>query len=289
MYGKSNAVLKDNDGFCYVTYKGKKKKNSKQVFCSSSSGLMQNFDTVISNMEEEVKHSDFIVKFKDDIYNVLQEWDLGHILTHDSSINSSDTNCSRDTADGQEIDIICYGLGQFSSCIIARYQLGFLLVLKQILHSADVYIYDPQFSVEETSFLSKLNLNVLNINEEAKRALKRKSVCFMPHCDLPLYNNFLWANWSIKNLSELAIIGNSFQSYEMNDAKRQLKEKAKYVYLANQFVTEIRMPNVFRFADIFNDLSIHYFKSTSLSLVDSYVWTDLEEPEYSDDDIIKNI
>lgn len=289
-----SCIVKKDDEFCYVSYKKKKKKHQKQIIASFPlivpSDPSPNIRAIVTDIQDELRCSNFISYFKEDLLNVLNEWDLGHLLAVDYSNDNLPCKLDsfRTSIETKSIEIICYGLGQFSSCVIARYQLGFLLILKQILHSAHVYIYDPLFSPEEKLFLKELGFNVLNINEEAKRTLKGKSVCFLPHCDLPLYNNLLWANWNLKQLSELVIIGNSFQSYELNDAKGSLKEKAKYVYLANKFITEVRISNVFRFTDIFNDLSLHYFKIGSLSSVDSFMWTDTEEPEYSDgDEVIK--
>lgn len=288
-------TTKDEDGFSFVSYKGRRKRKgnnkcSTQIFDDYEPVTLQNFDSVLNDIQDELKHSDFIVRFKEDLLNVLIEWDSQYLTDNQDSGNADSLilpdEYSATNKVVQSIDLICYGLGQFSSCTIARYQLGFLLVLKTMLHSEHVYIYDPQFSFEEINFLNKLGLNVLNVNEEAKRVLKRKSIFFMPHCDIPLYNNLLWANWNKDTLSELVIIGNSFQSYELNDAKRRLKERAKYVHLACKFVKEIRMTNVFRFSDIFNDLSIHYFTSASVSGIDPLLWSDLEEPEYTDDEEI---
>lgn len=286
----------DEDGFTHVSYKGKRKKHSKASVSPSfitkgTQYSLQNLDSVMRDIQEELKQSDFLINFKEDLHSVLDEWDLGHLISQNSNEDlSKECNDSAFACNiKQDIDIVCYGLGQFSFCVIARYQLGLLLLLKSILHSTHVYIYDPQFSLEEIDFLKDLGMEVLSVNEEAKRQLKKKSVCFMPHCDLPLYNNILWANWSVKCLSKLVIIGNSFKNYKLNDARGRLKEKAKYVHLANKFLTEIRMNNTFRFSDIFNDLSFHYFKLNSLNRASDHspcLWTDLDEPGYSDDDCI---
>lgn len=284
------ASLNNGDEFQYVSYKRKRKKHLKQNVGSSfimkhPLDISLNLPSIIRNIQDELNCSDFMVRFKEDLLTVLNEWGIGHLIisqdSNDDSLNCVDNFMPKDNVK-HDIDIVCYGLGQFSSCTIARYQLGFLLTLKQVLQSTQVHIYDPVFSADEVLFLKELGLNVLDINEEAKRTLKTKSICFLPHCDFPLYNNLLWANWNIECLSKLVIIGNSFQTYELSNARRYLKEKAKYIYLANKFITEIQMANTFRFNDIFNDLSIHYFKTSSLSLVDSFVWTETEEPEYSD-------
>lgn len=111
---------------------------------------------------------------------------------------SSDEDSDTDEAD-DGVDLICYGLVKFSSSKTALYQLGFLLLLKKMLHSEDVYIYDPSFTKREVQFLKEIGLNVLERNEKAKREVKRKTVAFMPNCHPSLYDNLLWANWKKKN------------------------------------------------------------------------------------------
>lgn len=332
-------TIKSEDGFVYVSYKGKKNKKPFKFHIGSLSSVadnsapLHNFGAVMTELENELKSSDFIKRFKEDLSCVLDEWDImtsqncsdgaSNVINDVKCVNkgkdSSDdpSNATNDiiplnsiracydsvpciinsrslqkeSSNGmllvnntqQDVDILCYGLGQFSSCVIARYQLGFLLILKEILRSTNVYIYDPQFSEGETTFLKERGLDVLYVNEEAKRTLKQKTVCFLPHCDLFLYNNLLWANWGRTRLSEIVIIGNSFQNYELRHSKGSFKKRAKYVYRANQFVTEKKMANVFPFADVFNDLSVHYFRPTNLGLVDLFIWNDLEEPSYNDD------
>ena len=38
-----------------------------------------------------------------------------------------------------------------------------------------------------------------------------RTLFYMPHCGKALYNNLLWANWTPELLTNLLIIGNSFQ------------------------------------------------------------------------------
>ncbi|GFQ88071.1 SRR1-like protein [Trichonephila clavata] len=187
------------------------------------------------------------------------------------------------------IDIVCYGLGHFISCLNARYQLAFLMVLRDILQPSVFDIYDPIFSMEEKTVLRDIGLNVLNVNEEGKRTASNQTIFFMPHCDLPLYNNLLWANWKKEKLSKLIIIGNSFQVYNFCKTENFMKEKAIYVYFASQFISEIKIKNIFQFSDIFNDLSLHYFQPNDISRVPIHIWKNADEPVYDiDDGIIKN-
>jgi len=54
--------------------------------------------------------------------------------------------------------------------------------------------------------------------QEAKRHALYKTLFFMPHCGKALYNNLLWANWSLDRLPKVVLIGNSFANYSLRFA-----------------------------------------------------------------------
>ncbi|KAG7280912.1 hypothetical protein CRUP_009199 [Coryphaenoides rupestris] len=81
------------------------------------------------------------------------------------------------------LECVCYGLGPFSSCVSARYQLAMLLLLLETL-------------------------------QEGKRLTKRPTVFYLMHCGKALYNNLLWRNWKRDTLPLLTIIGNSFSGIQ---------------------------------------------------------------------------
>jgi len=39
------------------------------------------------------------------------------------------------------------------------------------------------------------------------------TICFMPHCDIELYDAIIHANWSRNGLCNLFLLGNSLQEY----------------------------------------------------------------------------
>uniref|UniRef100_A0A8D0GRP6 SRR1 domain containing n=1 Tax=Sphenodon punctatus TaxID=8508 RepID=A0A8D0GRP6_SPHPU len=111
---------------------------------------------------------------------------------------------------------VCYGLGNFSSCVASRYQLAFLLLLLEKLQipRRQCYIFDPLFSDLETAVLNDLGVTPLFENEEGKRHVFKPTIFYMIHCGKALYNNLLWRNWSTETLSKVIIIGNSFKGIE---------------------------------------------------------------------------
>ncbi|GBN16267.1 SRR1-like protein [Araneus ventricosus] len=266
----------DYDGFITVTRKGKKnrKLTPQDVFThlqepEAKSGPFdkRKFESAV----EDIRNSDFFTNFKENLLCTLKNFYSN--VESDYQVNLL-----------QNVDIVCYGLGHFVSCVTARYQLAFLIILKDIVLPRAISIYDPVFSNEEKSVLEGLGLNVLDVNEEAKRTAFSKTIFFMPHCDLPLYNNLLWANWSKDSLSKLILIGNSFQQYLLDRTEKCLKEKAIYVNYASKFAREVRIVNDFKFLDVFNNLSLHCFHINALSEVPFEVWNDNTEPVYDDDD-----
>ena len=73
------------------------------------------------------------------------------------------------------------------------------------------FFFDPVLSKLETSLLlTEFGASIITQNEEGKRKVKRRTLFFMPHCDLWLYSNVLWANWAPAGLAATVIAGNSF-------------------------------------------------------------------------------
>nr|KAF6467971.1 SRR1 domain containing [Rousettus aegyptiacus] len=94
---------------------------------------------------------------------------------------------------------VCYGIGNFSTCVIARNQLTFLLL-----------------------FLEKC--------QEGKRSVcGEHTIFYMLHCGTALYNNLLWSNWSVDALSKMIIIGNSFKGLEERLLTRILHKNYGYI------------------------------------------------------------
>uniref|UniRef100_A0A667GY40 SRR1 domain containing n=1 Tax=Lynx canadensis TaxID=61383 RepID=A0A667GY40_LYNCA len=112
---------------------------------------------------------------------------------------------------------VCYGLGNFATCVMARNQLTFLLLFleKCQIPRRHCWVYDPVFSQLEIAVLNSLGVIVLSENEEGRRSVwGEPTVFYMPHCGTALYNNLLWSNWSVDALSKMVVIGNSFRGLE---------------------------------------------------------------------------
>ncbi|KAH0625690.1 hypothetical protein JD844_015285 [Phrynosoma platyrhinos] len=65
------------------------------------------------------------------------------------------------------LQCVCYGVGNFSSCVVARYQLAFLMDLLEELQIPRhfCHVFDPVFSDSEIEILNRLGLTVIKENE----------------------------------------------------------------------------------------------------------------------------
>ena len=92
-------------------------------------------------------------------------------------------------------------------------------------------------------------------------------------------NNLLFSNWEPWLLSNLFLISNSLSNINNN-------EDLYFIKTANRekFVEEICLKNIFKYQDIFNDLSLHRFTIHNSSL-ESPVWSNFTKPQYNDNDV----
>ncbi|XP_069128622.1 LOW QUALITY PROTEIN: SRR1-like protein [Argopecten irradians] len=184
---------------------------------------------------------------------------------------------------------VCYGLGNFSECIIARYQLCLLMAMREHLKidARECLLYDPKFRNAESEILGELGFKVIDKNEEGKRpcTLDTRTLFYMPHCGKSLCNNLLWANWSKEHLSNMVIIGNSFTSITDNTPSRLLMKTGGYIQCIYPYCTEVPLPTTFRFTDIFNDTAIHSFRANQLENAPEGFWESPPEPCYEEEDV----
>ncbi|ETN66075.1 hypothetical protein AND_002146 [Anopheles darlingi] len=186
--------------------------------------------------------------------------------------------------------IVCLGLGKFSECSIARYQLAFLRCLRDKLPlpaGLAAQFFDPLFGRTEVEVLQTLGETVLTENVEGKYSADCRTLFYLPHCPKQLVNNLLWKNWQRQQIANLVLICNSFASVVNNHPHRLLSRNAGYILRAADVFKEFPLRNTFRFSDIFNDTSLHYLASVSTGKeeVPATLWENCEEPTYEEDDL----
>lgn len=177
-------------------------------------------------------------------------------------------------------DIICYGLGPFSSRSSSKYQLGLLLILRSQF-KCETHVYDPIFSTIESQVLQKINFRIIDLNEEGKRSIQEKpTLVFMPHCSTELMNNFLYANWNL-SLGNCVIVSNSFSEVVENCLLGDKTCRVSYLQRILPHTTEIKVINNFSRIEVFSSLSIHVFCKKQLESVLPAFWEERKEPSYS--------
>ncbi|XP_051489557.1 SRR1-like protein isoform X3 [Apus apus] len=187
---------------------------------------------------------------------------------------------------------VCYGLGRFSGCPSARYQLAFLLLLLEELGlpPEQCWLFDPAFSEQEVAVLGQLGLRLLPDNEEGKHDVEGSSTLFyMVHCGKALYNNLLWKNWATGSLSKMVIVGNSFKGIEERLLSRILERDYSYIAKVLKGTEEVALPAHPRYLDTFNDTSVHWFPLQKLQELSPQLWDCVEEPTYQDCDDLEII
>ncbi|KAK3592636.1 hypothetical protein CHS0354_034712 [Potamilus streckersoni] len=229
-------------------------------------------------------------------YNIPHERDgyleKGKECEPQEEVDGSSVNKERHITDeqlksGTISQLVCYGLGNFAECYIARCQLAFLeaLRIKFEVPSERALIYDPKFFDVEKMVLEKLGYTVLRNNEEGKREFAHEgvSLVFMPHCGKGLYNNLLWSNWSPR-LQNLIIIGNSFAQIVLSTPKRFLLRAGNFILKVQPYTTEKDLPINSKFSDVFNDTVIQFFFQNGCPVADEGFWDRGAEPVYDDED-----
>uniref|UniRef100_T1IID1 SRR1-like domain-containing protein n=1 Tax=Strigamia maritima TaxID=126957 RepID=T1IID1_STRMM len=181
--------------------------------------------------------------------------------------------------------LVCYGLGNFSQCSIACYQLALYLCLQELLKPTTAFVFDPVFLREECEILTSLGVVVIEHNEEGKRRVGgTRTLFYLPHCGKALYNNLLWANWG-SMLNCLVVLGNSFSRVFETASKGVLRDRWPYLLRAVAHTQEFAVQNNFRFLDVFNDLSVHVFPVDKIKSYPNEYWGDCDEPTYDGNEI----
>ncbi|XP_055511859.1 SRR1-like protein [Leucoraja erinacea] len=191
------------------------------------------------------------------------------------------------------LDLVCYGIGNFSDSVASRYQLALLFLLLETLQIPQVscLLFDPLFTEWEKSFLKDCGMVVITENEEGKRPINRPTLFYMVHCGKALYNNLLWRNWSPQQLAQTILIGNSFKGIEERSPARILQRDYTYISSILAVTEEAAFPDSNRYLDVFNDTSIHQFPREKLDAKPKEFWEGAAEPMYQqceDLEIIQN-
>ena len=167
--------------------------------------------------------------------------------------------------------IVSYGIGHIGSSRIARAQFALLLHIRKLSSygdpsqcGVDTLLFDPVLTLQEKSEISLHGINLITANEECRRNVDSVTTLFyMPHCDRPMYENVLWANWNSKDMKRVFIFGNSLRligertptNVLRNTTPLLAKTIEKNVFREKSFQIDSVIDD-----DVFNDCSLTWFE-----------------------------
>jgi len=237
--------MADSDGFQLVTKKGKKRqRNFRNVdHTSIRTDLTDEFDFTVfkrklDNCVQEIRLSEFFEATYQIIIDSISKVTEGRLPLESKCTKQDAIRSDIATRERNHMDLLSYGIGNFTTCPIARYQLSFLIVLREKLADvcASCSVYDPMFSKHELEVLDRIDFSVIAENEEGKRKCNVPTVAFLPHCGKALYNNFVWKNIASGGggedgnlLKKVILIGNSFSKMIERTPHRLLMSTGNYI------------------------------------------------------------
>jgi hypothetical protein len=120
---------------------------------------------------------------------------------------------------------IALGIGSISQSVNSQWQFALFLCLGGFQKRSDdeapvqLTCFDPSMNSMDISICNHFGIRVLTENQkgllsqESFSVTNERTLIYMPHCPYRLYCNVLWSFWN--KLTQMLLIGNSFQSYAM--------------------------------------------------------------------------
>ncbi|EKM55678.1 uncharacterized protein PHACADRAFT_93502, partial [Phanerochaete carnosa HHB-10118-sp] len=176
----------------------------------------------------------------------------------------------------QQPRVLCLGLGNPSSSRDARAQLAFLLAVCDdlTLERSTVSAYDPVFTDEDGQLLATAQVQRLIENRACTQSfsaaypLGEPTIVYMPHCDLPLYENILRENCSRERLPRLVLIANRLSEYLDSIPSHKLRAEYPYVGRLAPLLTSLPLPPCPSSVTAFNNLAVQFVTPETLTGVD---------------------
>ncbi|KAF9476335.1 hypothetical protein BDN70DRAFT_812467 [Pholiota conissans] len=183
--------------------------------------------------------------------------------------------------------VLCLGLGSPSASPIARIQLAFLAeTCKQLNVDHDaVSVYDPVFTADDLALFADMQMHVLP-QDRARIPppfplieLQAPTICFMPHCDIELYDAVFRANWSLAGLSNLFVLGNRIREYVDNRPTSALETTVPCLLRAAGILESRPLPVSTTWPTAFNNTSVQFRHSRTVVADDVFTalpWQELD-------------
>ena len=136
------------------------------------------------------------------------------------------------------------------------------------------------FWPEEKELLTRLDLDVLDNNEQCARRLSAPTVLYMPHCENVHYDNLLRSNWHPDILPRLMLVGNSLSSIALKLPTSQLRQFAFVERAAPHAAERAEKIEEQDLLPPFNDTAVQWFDATKLRALPAYFWDEAPPEDY---------
>ncbi|KAK9682824.1 hypothetical protein RND81_10G099100 [Saponaria officinalis] len=218
-----------------------------KIDSAKESKLLQNMQTCLKKLENS--------KFYDLFLNQIQDPKISTCFTQ---VLGSEP----------KMNMVIYGIGSIESFEPPRLQLSLAILMKRRFDwIGDIEVFDPVLSATETKVLESLGCSVMSMNEQGRREALKPILFFMPHCEAVLYHNLLETNWDVTKLRNMALFGNSFESYEHHASVVKdyiASPYTKRILTARNFTDEFRIPTgPDDHCKAFHESSWHFFSPDS--------------------------
>ncbi|KAH0776014.1 hypothetical protein KY290_007425 [Solanum tuberosum] len=162
------------------------------------------------------------------------------------------------------VQLVIYALGSMEYSFNSQFQLAVVLLLKRDFSNwiGNIQVYDPLMSPADMLVFRKLDVEMLTIDENCKRQVRRPTMFYMPVPNYCLIGNLLGANWSSSCINQIFLLTNSFHDLLTNISPcNQNEETVQRLERILPFITEIdiKASNEEIYINVFSRFAWHFF------------------------------
>lgn len=187
-----------------------------------------------------------------------------------------------------EISVLCLGLGSPTEFKNSLAQLAFITLVCDAFHidRSKVSFYDPHFSEGDVEGLLHMGYVVPSENKRGRYTFEQKTLLFMPHCSVNLYESALRYNWNPESLRRILILGNTLGDYITNTPEWKLKATLPCLHRIGKYLICDPLPDSEVYYSAFNDTSLQHVEWQSPAFFDETIWQLPEEIEDDNSEVV---
>jgi len=173
-----------------------------------------------------------------------------------------------------EIQVLCLGLG---SPMESRSSVAQLILLLSVcddlkISHEKVTLFDPHFSQEDIQGLLDIGFCVPTENQRGKYTLEHRTLAFLPHCGIELYENLLRSNWTPDGLHRLLLFGNVLEDYATSKPVWKLEQHTPCLSRIWKHLHCDSITPVEAYPETFNNLALQFLRLDSPLGDEPHIW-----------------